>query len=1076
MLKRYSFISLKYLVSGIIIQSSQNLHMKKRGLLIMLAPLQCLFLLLMSFLVCAQSRSVTGKVTDQKDNSALPGVSIQLKGTNTGTVTDALGSFSITVPSANSVLVFSYSGFGTQEITVGNQASLNVQLSATNTVLQEVVIIGYGTQRKSDLTGAVGSVKAQQLQERPAASLNQALAGRIAGVHINTNSGRPGGQTNIRIRGFSSINTSNNPLYVVDGVVLPVGTQTSNSNSIDFINANDIASVEVLKDASATAIYGARGANGVILITTKKGSSSGGRVTYDVDFSVPTIGPNRVEMLNAQEYIAIENLAYDNIKVYDPAGWAAGSYSTVVDPRVKRKNLPLLFDANGNPLYNTDWLKESTQSKLSQNHQLGFTGGNADGSYGVFLNVRDDQGLLLNSYLRRYSGRFFFDGKIKPWLRAGGSLGYYNQTENIVDGGTGGLNATRMITESFPFLPVRYPDGTYAENWQYPGAEGGSNPVHILNERKNILNTQTALGNAYAAALLTKDLEFRSQFGLSVVTRGNNFYSSRTLDQLSRGANGQATVGNGRETYWSLENYLTYNKKVGDNHSFTGLLGLSWQGTSIFNIGASSQNFSTDFFEFNNIGAASQQNPGSSGRADFNFNSYFGRINYGFRDKYLLTVTGRVDGSSKFGGNNKYAFFPSAALAWRVSEEDFLKNSNLISNLKLRASYGLTGNSEIATYLGDPALGNYTAIINNVRVTGVGTNRLGNPDLKWEKTAQTDFGVELGVLDNRVMIEADVYYRKTTDMLLAAPVPTSSGYGSITKNIGSMENKGLEFTLNTINVRSKDFSWSTTFNISMNRNKVLSLATPAPIFGGNPGFVNNTGIIKVGEPVGSFWGLVRLGVWTAAEAAEAAKFASYRGGKPILPGDIKYKDLDGNYEITDADRTIIGNGSPKGWGGFFNNLQYKNFELIVELQYSYGNDVLNHMKHSGEDRVGIANSFKTVLDAYDPSKGNQNTEVAAIRDTRAGYVTNVDTRWLEDGSFIRGKNLLIGYNFPASVAQKIRFSRLRVYASVQNFFLATKFSGNDPEVTTYGNAFSQGQTFFDYPKPTTYMLGFNIAL
>lgn len=442
----------------------------------------------------------------------------------------------------------------------------------------------------------------------------------------------------------------------------------------------------------------------------------------------------------------------------------------------------------------------------------------------------------------------------------------------------------------------------------------------------------------------------------------------------------------------------------------------------------------------------------------------------------MFTATGRADGSSKFGSDHLYAFFPSAALAWRVSEEDFLKGSSTISNLKLRTSYGLTGNSEIAPYRSDALLGNYTAVLNNVRTAGVGTNRLANPDLRWEKTAQIDGGVELGLFNNRVNLEADYYYRKSTDMLLDAPVARSSGYSVITKNIGSMENKGIELSLNTVNISNRDFTWTSTFNISMNRNKVLSLATPAPIFSGNPNFLSNTGIIKVGEPVASFWGLVRLGVWTEAERAEAAKYASYRGGKPILPGDLKYLDVNGDYAINDADRVIIGNGSPKGWGGFFNNFRYKNFELTLELQYMYGNDVLNQTKHSGEDRVSIANSFKSVLNYYDPGKNNNNTEIAAIRDTRAGYITNVDSHWIEDGSFIRGKNLLLGYTFSKPVVERLKLSRLRVYASAQNFFLSTKFSGNDPEVTTYGNAFSQGQTFFDYPKPTLYTFGINASL
>ena len=1016
---------------------------------------------------------IQGTVTDQK-GEALPGVSIKVKGTTLGTVTDGEGRYTINAPEGTAVLVFSYLGYDSQEVAVNNRSQINIRMTPTAEALSEVVVIGYGTQRKSDLTGAVGSVKSSELQERPSSSLNEQLSGRIAGVQINTNSGRPGGQTNIRIRGFSSINSSNNPLYVVDGVVLPVGTQTQNSNAIDYINPSDIASVEVLKDASATAIYGARGANGVILITTKRGSP-GGKLSYETQFGLPTIGPNRVEMLNAQEYIQVENLAYDNIKVYDPAGWAAGSYSSVVDPREKRKNLPDLFDSNGNPLYDTDWLKESTQSALSQNHQLSFTNGDEKSAYGVFVGYRDDNGLLKNSYLKRYSGRLSFDSQLKDWIKIGGDLSYNNQEENLVDIGTGGLNSVRMITEAFPFLPVKYANGTWAGNYNYPGAEGGSNPVHILNDRKYILNTQTTLGNVFSNIKFAEGLEMRTVVGANIITRGRNEYNGRSLHSIALDQKGTAFVNNNRESYWSLENYLTYNKTFNQIHSFTGLVGLSWQETNIFGYTSSAQNFITDYFQNNNMGAGSVQNANSSARSRFAFNSYFGRINYSLNNKYLLTVTGRVDGSSKFGENHKYAFFPSAALAWRVSDEKFLQGNQTISNLKLRTSYGLTGNSEIGSYEALALLSaGYGAIFNNLRVTGIGTSRLANPDLKWEKTSQYDAGIELGLFNNRISLEGDIYYRKTTGMLLDVPLPRSSGYSVIKRNVGSMENKGLELALNTVNVKTDDFHWRSTFNISMNRNKVLSLATPAPIFSQNPNFLSNTGIIQVGKPVGSFYGLVRLGTWGTAEAAEAAKFASYRGGKPILPGDLKYLDVNGDYAINDADRVIIGNNNPKAFGAFFNNFTYKNFDLTVELQYSYGNDVLNQMYHSGEDRVGIANSFASVLNAWTPD--NQNTMIAAIRDTRAGYVTNVDSHWVEDGSFLRGRNLLLGYNFPSLVSQKLKLSRLRVYGSVQNFFLATKFSGNDPEVTTYGQAFAQGQTFFDYPKPTTYMVGVNIGL
>ncbi|MFZ6009448.1 MAG: SusC/RagA family TonB-linked outer membrane protein [Bacteroidota bacterium] len=1020
--------------------------------------------------IAAADINVSGNVKDES-GLALPGVNVLVKGTTIGTVTDANGSFALAVPSNESILVFSFIGYLTKEVAVNGQTVIDVQLSADVKTLSEVVVIGYGTQKKSDLTGAVSSVKAEEIMERPAASLNQSLAGRITGVWINTNSGRPGGQTNVRIRGFSSINTSNNPLYVVDGVILPVGTQTQNSNSIDFINPSDIASVEVLKDASATAIYGARGANGVILITTKRGSSTGGRITYDLQVSVPTIGPKRVEMLNAQEFIQVEDLAYKNAQFYDPAGWAAGTY---VDPKLKRTD-PRLFDASGNPIYNTDWFKESTQNKPTQNHQLSITGGNKDHTYGVFVGYRDENGLLLNSYLKRYSARFSFDSQINSWIKMGGSLSYNNQDENLVDIGTGGLNSVRMITEAIPILPIKFPDGTWAGNADYPGMEGGENPVNILTNRIYQLLTQTTLGNVYANINLAQGLEFRSILGTSIVTRERGEYNGKNLRGISSPL-GSSVLNSNRESYYSFENYLTYNKRLAEIHAFTGLLGISFQETNIFGFTTSVRGMLDDYLSFNNFGSAATFNPSGSGRARFAFNSYFGRVNYSLKDKYLFTITGRADGASKFGESRKFSFFPSAALAWKVSEEPFMRGISAISNLKLRTSYGVTGNSEIPTYSALERLGaGYSAIFNNQRVTGVGINSLSNPNLRWEKTAQSDIGLEIGLFNNKISIETDVYYRKTTDMLLSAPLPTSSGFGSIVKNVGSMENKGFEFAITSENIQKGDFTWTTSFNISMNRNKVLSLATPAPIFGlGNPNFTNPTGIIQEGASVGSFWGLVRLGTWSTADAAEAAKYSSYRGGKQILPGDIRYADLNGDYFINDADRIIIGNGNPDAFGSFINSVRFKNFDFTLELQYSYGNDVLNQTLHSAEDRQAIANSYSSVLNAWTPE--HQNTPIAAIRDTRAGYVTNVDTHWVEDGSFLRGKNLLIGYSLPASLTDRLHVERFRVYGSVQNFFLATKFTGNDPEVTTYGNPFAQGQTFFDYPKPTVYMLGLSVGL
>jgi TonB-linked SusC/RagA family outer membrane protein len=1021
--------------------------------------------------------TVTGTVTDEK-GEGVAGVSVSLKGTNISAITDSNGNYSLNAPDSNGTLVFSFIGYATVEKLFSGSVPINVTMIVDNKALEEVVVIGYGTQRKSDLTGAVASVKEEQIRERAAPSLNQSLAGRMAGVQVNVNSGRPGGKSNIRIRGFSSINTSNNPLFVMDGVALPQSNLSQFSSPIDFINPNDIVSVEVLKDASSTAIYGARGANGVILVTTRKGRSGESRVTYNTDFGVPTMGPNKPEVLNAREYLAVEELAYKNMQKYDSVGWARGNYAPF-NPAIRRANAALMangvFDANGNPLHDTDWLKATTQSKLSQNHQLGLTGGNDRTTYAVSLGYRNDYGFIISSFMKRYSGRFTVEDQVKKWLRVGGTLSYNAQAENIVD-----INSNiRQIVEDLPILPVNYPNGTFANNRDYPGAEGTYSSVHRFSNSKFNLNTQTTIGSFFSNINLFKGLEMRTVFGSNIIRQETNEFTARTLNVGSANA-GNAASRSQVETFWSLENYLTYNKKF-TNSNLTALLGISWQENDGYNFRASAQGFDTDFYEFNNLGPGSGARGVSSGSddTDFGFESYFGRINYNLLDRYLFTVTGRADGSSRFGQNNKFAYFPSAAFAWRVSEEGFWKKNDLISNLKLRTSYGLTGNSEIRSYDYLDLLGSNAAILNEARVPGTGLGRLANPDLRWEKTAQADIGLELGLLNNRITLEADYYYRKTTDMLLSAPVPRTSGYSSVRRNIGSMANKGMEFAINSANIRGKDLSWNTSFNISFNRNKILSLATPSDIVDvGGPNMTGVTNIIRVGEAAGSFYGLTRLGVWGTNEAAEAAKFASYRGGGKILPGDVKYLDVNGDYIINDADRGIIGNGSPKAWGSLFNTLKYKNLDLLVDLQYSYGNDVMDLTLHPSEDRQSTANSYRSVLNAWTPQ--NQNTMIAEVR--QAGHTTTPDTRWVKDGSFLRGRNIMLGYTLSKSITDRMNLNSLRIYTSAQNLFLLVDDEiVGDPETTPIqggegANVFSQGQNFHGYPRPRTFMFGLQIGL
>ncbi|SHJ85327.1 SusC/RagA family TonB-linked outer membrane protein [Pseudozobellia thermophila] len=1027
-----------------------------------------------------RAQTISGNVSDE--TGPLAGANVVVKGTTNGTQTDFDGNFTIGNVSEDATLVISYIGYKSSEIKINGRSAIDVVLEQDAAELEEVVLIGYGSQRKSDLTGAVGQVDAEELQERPVQSLNQSLAGRIAGVQVNTNSGRPGGKTNVRIRGFSSINSSNNPLYVVDGVQLPQGNLDQYSSAIDFLNPNDVVSIEVLKDASSTAIYGARGANGVILVTTKRGRAGQGRISYNVEYNVKEFGPNKAEVLNAEEYLMVEQLSWENSAKFDPEGWAAGNYAQY-EPRLKRAD-PLiapLFDSDGNPLYDTDWSKEVRQHRLSQNHQLGFSGGNERTTYALSLGINDEQGLLKNTYLKRYSGRFSIDDQIKDWVKIGGTLSYNYQTENLADTND---QVPRRMVEDFPFLPVRYPaghpkEGIFADNRDYPFAEGTFSSVHRLDGQQYILNTQTASGSAYTNINFTDELQMRTVVGANVITQENPEFRDATLAGNSQA---YASSSSNKEIFWSVENYLTYDKQINENNSLTALLGLSWQQSNSYFFSAEANNFPTDYFGYNNLGAGSNNIRVGSNSQREALNSYFGRVNYNLYGKYLFTVTGRADGSSKFGDNNKFSFFPSAAVAWRVSDEDFLKDSETISNLKLRTSYGVTGNSEIPPYSSLSLLSsNYQTIWGGNLVGGTGLNRLENPDLKWEKTAQYDLGLEVGLFNNRIAIEADVYYRKTTDMLLDAPVPQSSGYTTIRRNVGSMENKGLEISLNTVNVALEDFNWNTNFNISMNRNKVLSLATPSDIFGvGGPGITNETNIIRVGEPVGSFWGLTRLGVWGTDEADEAASFVSYRNGLTLLPGDIKYKDFNGDKIINDEDRSIIGNGYPTASGSLINNFTYKGLDLTIDLQYSWGNDVMDMNLHSSEDRQALANSYRTVLNAWTPD--NQNTMIAQVRDTRAGYVTNVDSHWIKDGSFLRGRNLILGYSFRPDLLERLYLNKLRVYASTQNFFLWVNDELiGDPEVSPIrggegNNVFSQGMKWHEYPRATTFVLGLQVGI
>lgn len=1010
--------------------------------------------------VLQQQKTIMGTVTDEQ-GLPLPGVTLIIKGTTQGTVTNVDGKYSIANIPDGAILQFSFVGMKAQEFAIAGKTSFNVIMEAETFGIDEVVAIGYGTMKKSDLAGSTGSVKSDVLEQRTVSSFNQALSGKISGVSVSTNSGRPGGHAIVRIRGNSSISVTNDPLYVVDGVILNVSTLSNGTSPIDYLNPNDIKSVEVLKDASATAIYGARGSNGVILITTKRGQEKGAIVQYSTDFGIGIL-PKKLDVLNANKFLQLEDLAYENAQKYDPEGWMAGAYP---DPITKRTD-PRLFDSNGNPLYDTDWQDKTIQYANSQTHQLLVTNSKDGDNYGFSLGFRDEDGLIVNSSLKRYSGRFFADIEIKKWFKIGGSLSYLDQKERQTDSmGDGGITVGRQMVEELPILPVRYEDGTFAGNTNYPGMEGGNSPVQVATDRHLVLETQSLLGNIYSNITLTKGLEFRSVLGVNIINQKTNYYGGKQLIWISA-PNGSASIRNNRNNSWQFENYLTYKTEIAEVHSVTAMIGTSLQHVDNAYSSSSTSGFEDDFFLYNNLGVGTSPSVGSSINA-YGLNSYFARANYSYKNKYLATATARLDGSSKFGKSNRFAFFPSLAFAWRLSQERFLEDISTISNLKLRTSYGTTGNSETGAYASQGGLGNYSIVFGDSKATGIGISTLANPDLQWEKTDQSNVGLDIGLFDNRINLETDFYYKKTNDMLLGAPVPASSGYTSITKNIGSMKNQGFEISLNTVNIDKNNFRWETTFNLSFNKNEVLSLGEGNDdIFPGPDILSPSNNIIRVGEPVGSFYGFKRLGTWGTNEADEAEKYG-------LLPGDLKLWDKNNDDMINDADKLIIGKGIPDGYGTFSNTIVYNNFEFIIEFQYMFGNDVLDISKHSAEDRTGIANSYKTVLNAWTPE--NQNTMIAQIRPVGAGYTSNIDSHLIEDGSFIRGKNLLIAYNFPREILNKLYLRNLKVYGSVQNFLLRTEYTGYDPEVSDATQSFAQGITVFGYPKPRTFTIGLNVS-
>lgn len=984
--------------------------------------------------------TITGKVIDVQTQEILVGASILVKGTNIGTFTDANGLYTIKAVDENSILIFSYVGYEASEIQVGKQTVLNASLKARLESLSEVVVIGYGTQRKSDITGSVASLKLKDLETAPSTRIDQSLQGRIAGVNVQNTDASPNAQTAIRIRGANSINGGNDPLIVVDGM---------QGGSLSILNPNDVESMEVLKDASATAIYGSKGANGVIIVTTRQGKVGKPTISFNSYFS------------SAQVRQKLDQLS-------------ASQYALIVNENRKEFNMPTVFTdadiAGFAAKGGSNWQDIIFRNGLTQNHQLGISGGGENVSYYLSGNATKQTGLVKGSSYNRYSLRTNIKTNLNEKITVGlnGFLAREIDHPTILNSFTG-ANAGSPIFSALLWAPTK---SIYDANGNYTLPGGGTgpntnyNPLALAVEpvRDYFTTTINLTGNVNYAIVKGLNLNVLGSYR-SAQSERNDYFNSKPTQAAGTEI---ASILNQGGVFLQNTNMLTYDKQVDGGHTFK-LTGVFEQQFEQFNSNYSgSQGFSTDALTYNNLALGQNPQIPNSSRTSRSLLSYLGRLNYVFQDKYLLTITARADGSSVFGNNNKWGYFPSVAVGWNVTNESFMVNAkNFLTDLKLRGSYGIVGNQAIAPYQSLATLSTSSYPINGISLsTGVGMGGSANPDLRWEKTAQTNIGIDALFLNGRIEFTADYYNKQTTDLLLAVPLPMiAGGSGSVLKNVGAVENKGIELYIAATPFKNT-LTWKTGLTFALNHNEVLGLADgQKEILLGNPGLPGFTKSLwlEVGQPLGLFRGFQFDGVWKSNEAELAKKFSA-------KPGDSKYKDQNNDGVIDDLDVINIGNAQPKFSYGWNNNLNYKGFDLNVFIQGVYGNRIYNisRVRFETSSGDGDATSAK-VLDRWTPQ--NENTDVPTFTGSNDGRLNS--SRWIEDGSYVRLKNISFGYTFSKNAIKALRLSQLHIYAGLTNWLTLTKYTGFDPE-STLGVDTRAGIDLATYPAQKSFTLGLNV--
>jgi TonB-linked SusC/RagA family outer membrane protein len=1010
--------------------------------------------LLVTFAARAQTRQVTGTVVSAADQVPLPGVTVLIKGTTTGASTDPQGKFSLPVAGSDAVLVFSFVGYESTSVQVGDRTTLDiVQLKDASTGLDEVVVVGYGTQKKRDITGSVSSITAEQVAETPIVRADQILQGRAAGVQVTQTNSEPGGGTSIRIRGTNSINSGNEPLFVVDGF--------PGAGDLNSINPNDIESVEILKDASATAIYGSRGANGVVLITTKKGKVGRNTTSFEAYSGIQNVR-HKYELMNAMDFANYLNDVRTQGNLASP--------TTALPLPYTPEQVAALGEG-------TDWQSAILQRGKINNYQLGFNGGTEETRYNLSFNYFDQTGIILNSGFKRGTVRLNLDKKISEKLSFNFSsqVAATNEKRALVNSQGGSFGGVLLDALRFsPIIPVRDADGNYTySNGPLPYVEDVGNPVAYAEKAQDTRNIVRGLLNVAANYQIVKGLTFRTTGGIDY--RNTQVSQYRPSDVfLGRNTNGSATRTNENAYSWVNENTLTYDRQFNPNNSLNVVAGLTFQQFSGDNFNSQATNFFTNTLGTDNLALGAVTLTPGSGRSSNTLASYFGRVNYQLFQRFLFTFTMRADGSSRFGENNKWGYFPSAAFGYRLVDEKFMQNFPVVSDLKLRASYGITGNQEISNYqsLSRYSVGAYAS--GSTRLVGLVSANIPNPNLSWESTASTDVGIDLALFKNRISFTADAYYKKTSDLLLQVSIPTTTGFNSIYLNAGSVANKGLEFALNTINIDSKKFSWSTNLNLSLNRNKVLDLngeyeryvgSSSSSLFVGSG--LGNTSVLRIGSPIGSFFGYQFDGIWQTTEEIKAS------GTKTaVVPGDPRYVDQNGDGQITATDRVIIGKAQPDFIYGVTNNFKLGAFNLSVFIQGVQGDDVLNLNRYELESGITTTNKLKTVVDRWSgPGTSNTIPRAGSTIRRSTGIVSDV----IEDGSFVRLKTLTLGYTIPVPASLKA-VKQASIYVTAQNLVTLTKYTGYDPEVNSFGqNNLSLNTDYNAFPSTRTFIAGLRLG-